>query len=438
MGPRTRALSAACTFVAAAGCAHAPPRAGLPPLTVDVVRAELQDIGNYVTLDGQIVPKQQSQLALQQSGTVVRVDVVQGQHVSAGQELAKLDDSTLRADLANAQAQVTASKASLDKTTLLTNANDEQYGQTVSQDKAAVSNAVAQLANAKLVFTQNQTLFKQGYVSQTALEQARANDVAAEQTLQGSRDKLRQDTAALSNIPAYRQTIENTRATLDQARAQAQLYRTAIAQTTLFAPYDGVVTQRLLDPGAYAAPNQPILTISQVDPVYVDVNVPDDDLAFVRAGTRVTFKTSTDPNRTYAATIGSVNAVPSQGTLSYQAQIVMPNKDFSLRGGQLVAVTARQAYHAHAVVVPRSALFFGAGGTSLFTVVAGRALAVPVGVGIQTDLVAEVHSPRVVPGTPVITTRPDALQSGSPVVVANQPPPGPTGSMGGQAGTSTK
>ncbi len=409
---------------------------------MNVAQAQRSDIATYVTLDGQIAPKQESILALPQSGNVLRVDVVLGQRVRAGQELAKLDDSTLRANLANAQAQVAGGAASLNKTTLLNDSNTAQYQQTVSQDKANVQSAQQQVINAKLVFDQNQQLFPQGFVSQTALEQSRTNYIATQQTLESAQAKLKQDTAALSNIPAYQQTIANTKASLDQARAKADLYRTQIAQTTLVAPFDGVITQRLLDPGAFASPNQPILRISQVDPVYVNVNIPDDDLAYVHAGTRVSFNTSTNSNRTYRASIASVNATPTQGTLSYQAQIVMPNPDNSLRGGELVSVTVRKDLHRNAIVVPRSAVFVGDKGSNVFTVGPGnKAKAVPVELGLQTDLLAEVHSPDVQPGTVVITTRPDALQNGSVVAIANQGPPGqgsggraPTGKPSGQKG----
>ncbi len=441
MGSRTRALLLALTFVLPAGCGQAQQRSGPPPLAVNVAKAQQSDIATYVTLDGQIAPKQESTLALPQSGNVVRVDVVLGQRVRAGQELAKLDDSQLRANLANAEAQIAGGSATLNKTTLLSDSNTALYQQTVSQDKNNIQAAQQQLANSKLVYDQNSQLYPQGFVSQTALEQSRTNYVSAQQSLQSAQDKLKQDTAALSNIPAYQQTIAGTRATLDQARAQAQLYRTQIAQTTLYAPFDGVITQRLLDPGAFAGPNAPIVRISQVDPVYVNVNIPDDNLRYVRAGTNVTFTTSTNPDRTYHATVGSVNATPTQGTLSYQAQITMPNPDNSLRGGQLVSVTVRKEFHPNAIVVPRSAVFVGDKGSNVFTVGPdNKAKAVPVELGLQTDTLAEVRSPQVVPGTVVITTRPDALQNGSLVAIANQGPPGqgpggPGGAQkGGQAG----
>src|SRR5665213_1837692 len=76
------------------------------PLVVDVAQAQRQNIATFVTLDGQIAPVQESTLSSQQSGNVAAVYVNEGQHVRRGQVVAKLDDSTLRAQLAQQQAVV--------------------------------------------------------------------------------------------------------------------------------------------------------------------------------------------------------------------------------------------------------------------------------------------------------------------------------------------
>src|ERR1700731_4741781 len=82
-----------------AGCAGKAPRSAPPPVAVDVATAQRQDIGTYIQLDGQITPLQQSNLSVPQSGTLNAVNVTEGQRVGRGQQLAKIDDSTLRAQL---------------------------------------------------------------------------------------------------------------------------------------------------------------------------------------------------------------------------------------------------------------------------------------------------------------------------------------------------
>ena len=69
--------------------------------------------------------------------------------------------------------------------------------------------------------------------------------------------------------------------------------------------------------------------------------------------------------------------------------------------------------------MPRQAVAQTDQGANVFIVAPpNKAVEIPVQVGIQTDTLSEVHSPRIKPGTVVITTRPDALQNGSLVAIA--------------------
>ena len=202
------------------------------------------------------------------------------------------------------------------------------------------------------------------------------------------------------------------------------MLETQIAQSSIYAPFAGVVTQRLLDPGAFAGPNQPVVRVSQIDTVYINANVPDEDLGFVKAGTAASFTSSSLPGRVFSGTISDVNATPTTGTLSYRARLRQPNPSGTLRGGMLVSVRVRDQYHPHAIVVPRTAIFQTDQGPNVFTVVDGKAKLLPVRLGLQTDTLAQVMGGAVVPGTEVITTRPDALQNGSVVAVNGAPPAG--------------
>jgi len=443
---------------------------GPAPLSVEVGAAQRQDLATYLALDGQITPLQQSTLSSAQSATLEAVYVNEGQHVSAGQLLAQLDDSTLRATLAQQNALAAQAQAQLSTQTLQGNVTPSQAQTTVAtaaQQLATAKNnlatAQAALANAKLVNDSNEALYKQGYVAQTAYQSGLSAYVQAQQTVNSSMEAEHQAEVALETakaqgtnaVPIQDQAIAGARATLRSAQAQVKLLQTQIAQTSLRAPFNGVITQRLLDPGAFASPNQPIVQISQIADVYVNVNVPDDDLAYVRPGTAATFTSSSVPGRTFSGAISDVNATPTSGTLSYRARIVMPNPGDALRGGMLVSVSVRKEFRAGAIVVPLGAIVQSAGGPAVYTLTAppappggapgagppaaagpkpggppggglqfAVAKLVPVQLGLQTDTLAQVTSPQVTAGTQVITTRPDALQDKSLVAFAPNAPAG--------------
>ena len=443
--PRAAAIVVAVLLpvaVGLAGCAGKQQRPALPPVAVDAAPATRQDIATFIQLDGQITPLQQSNLSLQQSGTLLGVYATEGSRVSRGQLLAKIDDSTLRAQLAQAQANLGGSALTSPITQQQNQTTLVQAQQGVANAKNNLVTAQASYDNAKIVYEGDKQLFSQGYVSQTALEQARSQYVSAEQTLNNNRELVRAAQSALKNAQAG---LGNTGVQKQQVaanRAQVQQLQTAIVQTSLYAPYDGIITARYLDPGAFAGPNQNIVQISQLDTVYVNANVPDDQLAYVRRGTVVSFTTSSLPGKNFSGRIFDINATPTQGTLSYRARIVEQNPGDYLRGGMLVTVQVRKEYHPATLVVPRTAIFQTDTGSSVFTVADGKpgpdgkptkvAKQVPVTVGLQTDVLSEVRNVGFGPGTLVITTRPDALQDGSTVAISQPGGPGSGAGPGGK------
>lgn len=438
----TVGLMLAASFMA--GCAGKQQHPVQPPLAVDAQPVTRQEIATYIQLDGQITPLQQSNLSLPQSGTLSAVYVTEGDRATRGQLLAKIDDSTLRAQLAQAKATLSGSALSTPVTEQQNSTALIAAEQSFANAKNNVTSAQAAYDNAKVLYDGDESLFKQGYVAQTALELAKSQYVAAQQTLASNKELLR---AAQSQLKAAQTNLTNNQVQKTQVAAnaaQVKQLETAIQQTSLYAPYDGIVTARLLDPGSFAGPNQNILQISQVDTVYVNANVPDDELSSVRPGTPVAFTTSSLPGTTYRGTVFDVNAVPTTGTLSYRARIIETNPGDKLRGGMLVTVNVRKQYHRNALVVPRTAIFQGDSGTSIFTVADGKpgpdgkptkiAKQIPVTVGLQTDVLSEIIAP-VAPGTLVVTTRPDALADGSTVAVTQT---GPSGAAGASSTPSGK
>jgi multidrug efflux pump subunit AcrA (membrane-fusion protein) len=406
-------------------CGGAKGPAGPMPLNVDVATAKLQDIATNVTLDGQVAPLEQSTLAFQQSAPIVDITVNIGDVAKKGQLLARIDPSTIAAQLSQAQAQASQQHATARGAVV-------GYPVQTQANLATLETAKASLANAKLVYDQNKQLYKQGYVSETTLEQSQASFVQAQQTYNNAVIGMRNDVVSAENVKAQI-------AAADAATANANVLSTQLSQTYIYAPYDGVISQRLLDPGAYASPSQPVLTISRIDKIWLNINVPDEDLAYVRPGVPFTFTSTSIPGKTFNGVIQTVNAVPTSGTLSYLARMQTANPGEILRGGMLITATIPKQTAKNAVVVPRSAIASTAGGDIVYVVVDGKAQATPVKVGVQTDTLSQVVSPKVQPGASVITTRPDALKDGSAVTVSGgtpEPNPGekapkPSGSPSG-------
>ncbi len=424
-----RTLATALALTTALAACSAPPPAKPPPVTVRTTHIVRRTLEIYDNLDGQVSPFLQSSLSTQQSGTILHEYANEGDRVHSGEVLAKIDDGPLQADLTQQLGNAVQARAKLEQSAIQLPITKQQYDTALQQDKEALTQATQQqltdraaLRNAQLVFSGNAQLLRQGYVAQTTYEQTRSNLVSARQTLQQDTEKVTQAKAALAaaernllNTAVQRQVIYQNQGSVTTAAGQVESTQTSIAQTTLTAPFDGIVTSRLLDPGAYAGPSQPLFVISQVDPVYIDFNVKDEDLQFLRPGTAVSFVTNALGDRRYQGNVASLNAVPTTGTLLYRGRLIVRNGDFSLRGGMLVTVRITKERHAGALVAPRTAVAESNGKGILYRVGAGgaggarTAEKVVSNLGLQNDRYIEVSAPQLVDGTEIIAAPPTTI-----------------------------
>jgi RND family efflux transporter MFP subunit len=426
-----------CVLFAACGntsASHAP-----PPISVTTTHIVRGTIATYTSFDGQITPLYQTTLSTAEAGTVVSVDVTEGEFVRKGERLASLDTSQLAAQLAANEAMVREDAAQLVRSGVAAPVNSQQYTSaigTAQQNLQAANNAVqtasSALASDTLTKNADQALLAQGFVSTSTYDQALAAYVSAQQT---SRSAVQAVPAAVSSLrtaltnaqqrTSDQATIAQSGAALDAARANVALLQAQIAQSSIFAPFDGQITQRLLDPGAYAGASTAIFEVAQVASVYVVASVPDVDLAYAVRGKAMTFTTPSLPGRTYHGHVFDVNITPTSGTLSYRVRMLQPNPDLALRGGMLVDVTTETARHTGTLLAPSGAIVRAATGTIVYTVVDGKAKAVPVRVGLSTDSVTEVHGAGLSPASTLITAQADGLRDGATVDGPGIPTPAP-------------
>jgi len=403
-----RAAAACCAIAAATllpGCAKKAEQKGPAGLPVSVITASKGDITATFTLTGVVAPRQQATLSSVISGPVKDVYVSLGEYVKAGELLVKIDDSTLQAQRAQAASHVDQVRA------------NDVGGSATAQ--ANLASAKVAYENAESNLQRNQALFKQGYVSQTALDQAQSAAAAAEAAYRAAVVTAQNANLQTGNTTAAYAEISNAQSALDAINTQ-------IAQTNITAPFDGIVTQRSVDRGALATASTPLITVSQLNPAWINVGIPDDDLAYVHTGTPVDITVDTLTARVWRAHVKVVNAAASSGTLSYLTHIEVPNSDYTLKAGMVANARFQQATHRSVVVIPRVAVYQTETGNAVYVVSGGKAKSVPVKLGLQTLDKVEVSG--LEPGTQVITQRPDALQDGS-VVSVTGPQGGPTPSQ---------
>ncbi len=358
------------------------------------------DIADYASVTSSVVPKLSASLSSVVSGAVLTVGAQIGQHVHKGQLLVQIDDSTLRAQQSEQAANLSLVQA------------NTTGGVTTAQANLISARTTYQASALNL--KRDEDLFKQGYVSQSALDDAhsRANaDLAAYESAQ-----VAARNASLSgNNSAANASLRNAEASLAFVERQ-------IAQSQVSAPFDGVVTARNVDPGSLASPGTVLMEVSQLDPVYIDAGISGEDMSYVHVGTPVHVSIAGASGRTWNGKVAYLNEATTPGTLIYTARIPLPNPDLVLHGGMVATVQFARAHKSGVLLAPRASVYQTPAGYSMFIIEDGKAKEVPVEVGLQNDEQAEVTGAGLKPGVQAILNHSALLQPGTPVQV--MPPPG--------------
>ena len=257
--------------------------------------------------------------------------------------------------------------------------------------------------------------------SRADLNVAEANARLAQITAQRWQSLAGTDAVAKQDVDTRTFTLNANLAQVKAAQANVDRLVAEEDFKRLVAPFDGIVTARETDIGALinvgAAGGAQLFVVSATNKLRIYVNVPQNYVPSVPAGTQATITVPEHPDKTYSGTVeASAQAVdPLSGTTLMQ--IIVDNRSGELMPGDYASIHLRIA-DANALSVPSSALIFDARGLSIATVnAANRVVIKPV--SIERDLGAAVElASGLAPGDRVIENPPDGIMSGAEVSVA--------------------
>jgi multidrug efflux pump subunit AcrA (membrane-fusion protein) len=259
-------------FALLVGCTHKPS----VPAAIPVVKTTVAQIGSIEPserLAGIVAPYENVALQSTLSEPADAVAVQEGDRIYAGEVLARLDTADLQAQLDSDLATATSSQAGTTHDVYQGSLTIAQGYDSLKAANAAVDQAQGNLARDRAQLSRDMALFRQGYVSQEAVQQDQATvrtDQSAVNTAASTVESAKstvQANGALGAGGLEESTIEQSRAQEQVALAQAQQVRVQIAKATIVSPIDGVVVNRNLNPGEYPGTRQ-IFTLQQVTPIF--------------------------------------------------------------------------------------------------------------------------------------------------------------------------
>jgi membrane fusion protein (multidrug efflux system) len=220
------------------------------------------------------------------------------------------------------------------------------------------------------------------------------------------------------------QTVDNAKAALDIARANLDRTETLLNYARITAPFSGIVTKRMVDPGAFipaattgsTPQNAAILMLADFNTVRVQVAVPELETSLIATDEPVQFKVDGLPGRSFDGKITRYSYALDEASKTMLAEVEMPNPKLELRPGMYASVQIGIERKADALLIPVGALVTEKAGTSVFTVSDGKARKTPVKIGFNDGTNVEIIS-GVTFGQPVILAGKQALHNGQAVQV---------------------
>lgn len=369
------------------------------PVPVSAQPVEKKSIPIQIRAIGNVEASSTVQIRSLVSGELLKVHFAEGQTVKKGELLFTLDQRPFEAALEQAQA----------------NLAKDQAQEAVAQ--AVLERDLAQLNNAKKQAERYKELLKQGVVSQELSDQYRLNVETATAVVEADKASLNN---AQSILKADQAAIENTKIQLTYTRIQS--------------PMDGRTGNLMVYAGNLVRANDttPLVTINQVDPVFVSFSVPEKDLNQIK-----TYRTSSGfgiaanpPDNDKLKVTGQLTFIDNTvdlttGTIRLKGSF--QNAEGLLWPGQFVNVTLTLTTQPDALVVPSRAVQTGQEGPIVYVVEADQTVkirkvttgptvenltVITSGVQVGETVVTDGHL-RLIPGAKV-AVKPDAEPKAGP------------------------
>lgn len=153
-----------------------------------------------------------------------------------------------------------------------------------------------------------------------------------------------------------RSSVARARSGLDQAEVRLRRAQLDLARARLTSPFPGRVASLKVVPGEWARPGDELLTVLDLDPIKVEVQVLEGEVGSLRRGGRAAVTLAAFPGETFAGTIESVNPLVESDRRTARVTVLVPNPDERILPGMYARVSLEARRYEDRVLVPRAAV----------------------------------------------------------------------------------
>jgi RND family efflux transporter MFP subunit len=380
---RASLLAAAIAAAVPVACSKAPDRNDRSAATPVPIRTSVLAEHRFVEtveLAGSLQARRVVDVGADAAGRVLAVFVHVGDHVAAGTTLARIDDRAYRAEFEQAEAGIVAAR-----------------GQ-VEAARARLRSALASEHLAAVTAARMTQLYERGAIARQQYDRAQA-DLAA----------------ARAGVTEARAGVHAAEGMVDQAGAGARAAAVPLDETSVTAPFDGIVVKRFVQAGAVVGPGAPVVELEDPSDLTVDLAVPNGDVAALHAGTTIVVHIDA-AERTVTGRIEAIVPSENPALRSAMVRIAVPSAP-DLMPGMYARVELPRAPRDE-LAIPAAALAERAGVTGVFAVRGSVVRFVPVTTeAVHGSWISIATTPRLPPGSRLAITGVARLTDGTTVRV---------------------
>ena len=383
-----------------------------PPSPVRVAPVQARAVEAARSFVGTVEASRAAMVGSEFDGLVVEYLIREGDHVEAGQPLARLRTNLLDIRIRAAEATLKLRETELEE--LVNGYRPEE----IRQARARVKQLEAELEFRKWRRENNERLYKDRTISEDELRDARLAEIAAERLLDSGK-------AALDLLEAgpREEKIEQARSQISIQQAEVARLEEERSRYEINAPFSGWVVKELTEVGQWLSTGAPVAEILHLEEVDVVVQVVEDFVGQVSVGEEVRIHLDAVPDRIF---VGAVHKVVPQGDLrgrTFPVRIRLKNERTKrgplLMAGMFATATLSVGQEEQGLFVPKDAIVLGGKQIVVWMVDTqkGIAMPVPVTLGVAVDDLVQVRGP-LEPGTPVVIRGNERIfMPGSPVQI---------------------
>ena len=351
----------------AGGARRGGPGGGGRAVQVQTGLAAMGKISESITLTGALRAKESVDVSPRVAGRLTQLLVDTGQVVEKGMLLATMEDDEIRQ-------QIERSNASL------------------AVVDAQITQREAELANARIELDRRIQLVEAGVLSRNEL-----------------------DTLEMRHTVA-RSQLELARAQRRQSEAEQRELTIRLGQTRITSPISGIISRRLVATGALVTSANPIVTVVSVNPMIVDAQASERDIARVRRGLTVNVTVDSLPGETFSGRIMRISPTLDPQTRNGMLEIEIANRGGTLKGEMFARINLNLGTTHESILIPRDALIYRGDQPGVYTIEEQKAKYLPLQTGLTQGDKVEVLD-GLAAGDLVITRGSNMLKEGDAVRV---------------------